>query len=766
MLVLTLAVGLLTPAVAGAHVERPAYWPTPAADDARDRTDVVADEVGGRVPKARSLGTALDRGRAGATHVVCQPDSLTRLQASIDEARTDGYRLRPSQPLLTLSEKEADDLLAINRKLFRRCRNRSIQAAVNVSGNHDRVVILPGVYTEPKSRAEPTFDKRCEHLLQDTDFGGGGPIGLSYRYQTKCPNDQNLIAVLGRAAVGGHDPKPGVERHGIPNIGECIRCGMQIEGTGVKAEDVVIDAGDVHAGFGGPSAAGHAKDVGLRIDRADGTVLRNFSVRHAREHGIYIIETDGYYNERTKYFYNGEYGLLTFASDHGLTEECEGLGSGDSAVYPGGAPDTGAQTVEPTRRHNQEMRLCDLHHNTAGYSGTMGNATRLAHNEIYDNALGISTDSFFAGGHPGYPQDSSAFQNNRIYDNNFNPYAPGSDVKPIIPVPVGSGLQIAGGNENVVSGNHIFDNWRDGARLLAVPDLVSCPPGEPTCVTSGLVASTSNGNRFHDNVMGTAPDGAHKPNGTDFWWDQFPLNQGNCWYDNGAFTSDPAPNPIRGGSMPGFLPEDCAASVGTGNVGKEATLLYCAFAPAGDPGCPWFTSPSRPAGAEGFARRADGAASTGDGGTGGEHRASGAARTRGGTATSPRDASPTASAAQRAWRPDCGDGGRLWRATDPARACRTLPDVARDVPRGGTQALQAIDCSAWRAAGAERRLGILHYLRAAATEPNPETPGPTLTDGEGLAVMERVSSGPVADRFLLYGIYNRAAAYQRGRVVD
>ncbi|MGE4427860.1 MAG: hypothetical protein AB7G37_15530, partial [Solirubrobacteraceae bacterium] len=60
----------------------------------------------------------------------------------------------------------------------------------------------------------------------------------------------------------------------------------------------------------------------------------------------------------------------------------------------------------------------------------------------------------------------------------------------------------------------------------------------------------------------------------------------------------------------------------------------------------------------------------------------------------------------------------------------------------------------------------LHYLRAAATEPNPETPGPTLPDGEGLAVMERVCSGPVADRFLLYGIYNRAAAYQRGRVVD
>ena len=40
-------------------------------------------------------------------------------------------------------------------------------------------------------------------------------------------------------------------------------------------------------------------------------MLRNVKVRHAAEHGIYVLETDGYLLERFKAFYNGEYGVLT-----------------------------------------------------------------------------------------------------------------------------------------------------------------------------------------------------------------------------------------------------------------------------------------------------------------------------------------------------------------------------------------------------------------------------------------------------------------------
>jgi hypothetical protein len=186
---------------------------------------------------------------------------------------------------------------------------------------------------------------------------------------------------------------------------------------------VLLDlAQDKKARLRAPSAP--AKEVGFRADRADGFVLRNVTVAHAAEHGIYVHETDGYRLSTFKVFYNKEYGTLTFTSDHGLTEDCEGMGHGDSAVYPGAGPDTGEQTEEPRPRQNQVIRRCDVHHNTLGYSGTMGNGTRVVNNHFYDNSTAIATDSFFAGGHPGYPQDSAIFERNRVYSNNFNSFGP------------------------------------------------------------------------------------------------------------------------------------------------------------------------------------------------------------------------------------------------------------------------------------------------------------------------------------------------------
>ena len=99
-------------------------------------------------------------------------------------------------------------------------------------------------------------------------------------------------------------------------------------------------------------------------------MLRNIAVRHATEHGIYVHETDGYMLDRFKAFYNKLYGTLTFSADHGVQQNCDAIGHGDSGVYSGGAPETGAQRpAGAPERLNQEIRLCDLRHNLAGYSG-------------------------------------------------------------------------------------------------------------------------------------------------------------------------------------------------------------------------------------------------------------------------------------------------------------------------------------------------------------------------------------------------------------
>jgi hypothetical protein len=588
-----LVAGLLSvPTIASAHIERPSYWPLPGPDCS------VSPCAGGKVPTPRTLASAIVPSANSTTRVVCQPDSMTRLQNSIDDALAHGYYVRPTVHM-SFTQTQANQLLSINQTLFSMCTYHDIQPAVTDSGNNDRVVIMPGLYTEPESRAMPTNDPACAQYKITDNTGGDISGAVSYAYQYHCPNDQNLIAVIGRALGPGEDPHPPlVDRHGIPNAGACIRCNLQIEGSGVSADDVVIDAGNPFSGNGGPRDS--VKDVGIRADRADGFVLRNVTVRHANEHDVYVIETDGYLLDHFKTYWAGGYGVLTFVGDHGLIQNCDAAGSGDSGLYPGAGAKTNAgrdPRFYPTARYSQEIRFCDSHHNLAGYSGTDGSATHVDHNNFYDNALGFTTDVFTAAGHPGFPQQGDLVEYNNFYDNNFNPYLPGSMIQPGEPEPVGTGMWIAGGNDNVVRYNHFFDNWRRGMMLFAVPDATICGPGPlgssvPVPGCNPLKFSTSYRNKIYGNTMGVAPDGTVARNGVDFWWDDFPTNTGNCWYNNHA-----APGK-RVTTSPLLLP-NCALlpSVGIGST-NEIELLAC-FGATLNGGynaslCPWFTTPAKP----------------------------------------------------------------------------------------------------------------------------------------------------------------------------
>jgi len=626
------------PTLALGHIERASYWPNPGADTS------VKPAAGGAVPAIRSLGTALNKKKPGITRVVCQQvpskrlrkhgtrkqlsrnRSIKVLNKSIKRARSRGYTLRASQPPIRIKKKRARKLRKLNVRLLRRCRFGSIQDAVTASHNNDRVEIMPGLYTEPKSRARPTHDPACKDLVETNDHGTTG--ALSYRYQATCPNDQNLIAVIGRAVTNTPAPQPpSLDRHGIPDAGACIRCNLEMQGTGVGPDDVVIDGGDPSLGDSGAPGANppdYAKDVGIRVDRADGFVLDNLKVRHVNEHGIYAIETDGFNLNRFRTAYAKEYGVLTFVADHSIIHNCDAWGSGDAGLYPGAAADTWDAVPASERRRSNIIADCDAHHNAAGYSGTDANAVWVHHNNFYDNTLGFTTDVFTAPGHPGFPQDSDLIENNNFYSNNFNlylppcgpgqkpgPYGPEqgcSDVVPTVPEPVGTGLWIAGGNHNILRNNHFWDNWRRGTMLFAVPDQFVCGPAgvDPTllagCDPSKVPPSTSYNNEFYGNVMGQAPDGTKARNGTDFWWDSYASNTGNCWHDNtgingdrASLTATPPLAPAAGQSPPGFLPEDCGTSMGTGGPAQESELLNCLGDITFDTStCPWFSTPPKP----------------------------------------------------------------------------------------------------------------------------------------------------------------------------
>jgi hypothetical protein len=247
--VATAAIGIIVPAVASAHIERASYWPDPAGDT------VDGVQAGGQVPAILSLFSALNEKLPGTTRVVCQGEdgeqSIARLKESLRRVRDEGYVVRPSEGPVQAGPGEGGRILGFNQRLARECAYDSIQGAVNDSGNNDRVVIMPGVYTEPDSRAQPTNDPACEDLLETNDKGQTG--ALSYRYQVACPNDQNLIAVIGREPNGTPPQPPLLDRHGIPDLGPCIRCNLQMEGSGISPDDVVVDAGDVGSGNEGPA---------------------------------------------------------------------------------------------------------------------------------------------------------------------------------------------------------------------------------------------------------------------------------------------------------------------------------------------------------------------------------------------------------------------------------------------------------------------------------------------------------------------------------
>jgi hypothetical protein len=640
---------LLVPAMALGHLERPSYWPDPQPEK------VEGISVGGKVPEAKSLGSALKAKGKSELHVVCQgkngKESLSLLEKSIDDARKNGWVLRPSQGEEKLSKKQAKKLKQTNKKLAKKCEYDSVQAAVTDADNHDRVVVMPGRYTEPKSRKAALNDPKCNpSMLQETQEGAVAP---SYEYQASCPNDQNLIHVAGRAVKGDPLATPRSDRHGIPEqeLGKCVRCGLQLEGSGVKPEDVMLDAGsnyenpeDPEARPGGDTSSADCnsgednpcfgKHVVLRTDRSDGFVGRNFTMRGAQEHGFYTEETDGILLDKVKFFWNADYGHLSFTTDHHTVQNCDGFGSGDAVVYPGAAPQTGEfrkESFYPESRYNTTIQKCDLRGSAMGYSGSMGNSVRVTENHFYGNANGLTTDTLSAPGHPGFPADGMKIDNNWFYANNLDVYRDDNPFLARVPQPVGTGFFWPGNNDGRFENNWVFDNFRQGTMLISIPDAVAGDPDGDVdpgihCATASEGVSTSCDNQYSQNRMGQVPpdfepfpelemfgnkttltgNGKTAPNGVDFWWDEATPNTGNCWFDNTG--PDGSPGSVTGD--PASLPANCETSVGGPNYSTKVPYLLNCFAQWESkefdaPGCGWWDTPAEPGTAAARAERRD-----------------------------------------------------------------------------------------------------------------------------------------------------------------
>jgi hypothetical protein len=159
---------------------------------------------------------------------------------------------------------------------------------------------------------------------------------------------------------------------------------------------------------------------------------------------------------------------------------------------------------------------------------------------------------------------------------------------------------VAGGNGNAINNNHIYDNWRNGVRLLHVPAPLR---GETDPRKNG---DNSHRNRMRGNFMGVRSDGTRDPNGYDpssnpndhgdgygdFWWDE--QGDDNCWENNRG------PGGAQATSFQ--FPLACPAEPTSeeGDPQKVASQASCAAWDPQDPvlddppGCDWFTRPPEP----------------------------------------------------------------------------------------------------------------------------------------------------------------------------
>jgi hypothetical protein len=540
--VLVLAAGLLTalalPAVA--HEERESQFPP----------------GDGSVPTYRTIDEAAD------VLVVCKPHSEERIERIADP-----------------------ELRAFNEGLLGRCAFEHIQSAVDaVEVQGTNVYVLPGTYRE-----QPSWDENAP-CTDDYDDGV-----VDYELIVSCGEVINLVT------VAGDDP------HDDDIVCDNQLCDLQVEGTGERPDDTVLRGGFKPDGS-------WIKHNGIKADRADGFYLRNMAFDLFRENAIYVHETDGYVLDRVVARHNDLYGILTFTSDHGLIKDCDTHHNGDSGIYPGSSADVNADNPEtgPLERYAVEITGCRSHHNALGFSGSAGNSVYFHDNDVFLNGAGYVTDSFVPN-HPGMPQDHAWLEDNRIHLNNVNYYQrylhegrcggrpadrgyETGTVCPAFPVPVGTGVLIAGGNHNFVRDNDIFDNWRAGTKQFWVPAAIRDEFDRSQF-------DTSNANRYVENRLGANPAGDVQPNGVDFWWDE--QGVGNCWQDN-----VPAGDEVTSNEL--VLPQhvltglpDCDSGgslLPTGDPVKSALLVPCAtFDREDDPdpaGCDWFDEQHPPEGRE------------------------------------------------------------------------------------------------------------------------------------------------------------------------
>jgi hypothetical protein len=201
-----------------------------------------------------------------------------------------------------------------------------------------------------------------------------------------------------------------------------------------------------------------ADGSGIHVQGVNNTWVENMSAQHYKTgsaNGFYWTGVDGYWGRYLTAYDNGDYGVYAYDStSSGPTPAAfafvYGSWNADSGIYIGGCSDCHA-VVTNSRSYK----------NALGYSGTnAGGELYLINSEWDHNAAGILPNTLTS--EPDPPQRGTTIADNYVHDNNDKD-VPGSGITAMSPVGVGIGL--AGGWDNIVRHNVIANQKHDGVLL-------------------------------------------------------------------------------------------------------------------------------------------------------------------------------------------------------------------------------------------------------------------------------------------------------------
>jgi hypothetical protein len=211
---------------------------------------------------------------------------------------------------------------------------------------------------------------------------------------------------------------------------------------------------------------------------ADGVAIENLTVRDCVDNAFYWDGVHGYRGSYLTADRTGDYGFYAFGSTNGTWDHDFAQGSPDAGFYIGQCNPCHAVIDGVESRWNG-----------LGYSGTnSGGDLEIVRSRFHDNRAGVVPNS--ASDEGDAPERGTTIAGNAVYANG-NEHSAAID---IATVAQGTGILLAGANDNLVERNRVSEQSLAGIAVVPLPEQVLNPGPHATNFDA-------RGNRVVDNVV-------------------------------------------------------------------------------------------------------------------------------------------------------------------------------------------------------------------------------------------------------------------------